>query len=583
MSLTNQWMKKTLLLSAVSFSFSSYSGPQLSTKCGIDVKNPKNGTGVSFEENCRTAYVLPPALGTMRLEALAPSMNLQFCRAMSQSGNIAEKYMKSLFTLAEKVDTLIQDAKPIERRQTELRELLATKEAAYNKAKSVFTQEETESQNLEAAKRKAALEYDDCVAQNPTAPDKCEATLSEKNATDKSYVRHRLVEYKQARRALDLAEYEQDEATRKLAAQSKRYQDALQPLVDLSNSIAELNNQVTQIYATYAAYEGATGAIVYETGWANLISEYQSLNKDLGIAFQQIPVKQGSLWGTLKASGDRTLAPQIPAVLSAVIPGYSDVKSTPEATGETVPVGKSTPSAPNASLMNASVQGLKGQIVLSLAGSCGLFEGPNAKPRDVNFDQITAHMVLNASYTYELAAHRGYTASYQLAEMMSRFEEYVQKGGFFSTSTVHSIIENNNSNTWFNIKFDAESSEFQYTPEEQEELKKTVKAELADQALKRVAMLNAGTAPALPPVGGQSGAGAISASLRYCPMWYCQAGSLVFGVLDSIFGRKSAISDFKRHNNVWVTDAVRGVRIVDRTQTLTFGLANPQFPEGARQ
>lgn len=583
MSVTQSWMKNVLLLGA-GISLSSYAGPQLSSKCGINVKNPKNGTGVSFEEDCRTAYVLPPALGKMSLEAVHPRKNLQFCDAMGETGKIAKKHLNTLYVLAEKVEEVIANAKPMQRRETELRDLLATKEAAYIRAKNALAAAETELTELEAEKRKAINEYEDCLAANPSATEKCESQLTTKKEAERNYANFRITEHKQARRNKEQAEFEQEEASRKLVAQTKLYVDAVQPLIDLSKSITELNTQVNVIYATYAGYEGAAGAFVFQTGWADLVTEYQNLNKDLAIAFRPIQVKQGSLWSTLRAEGDRTLAPQVPGILSASIPGYTDVKSTPESEGEKVPEnGKSSFSAENKGLMNATVQGLKGQIVLSLAGSCNLFEGPDAKPRNVNFEQLSANMVVNASYTYELAAHREYTAIYNLSEMMSRFEEYVQKGGFFSTSTVHTVIENANSNSWFDMKFDSESSEFQYTPEEQEELRKTVKAELADQALKRVAMLNAGAPPALPPVGGQSGAGAISASLRYCPLWYCQAGSVIFGVLDSIFGRKSAISDFKRHNSATVTDKVRGVRVVDRTQTLTFALENPQFPGASNQ
>ena len=84
--------------------------------------------------------------------------------------------------------------------------------------------------------------------------------------------------------------------------------------------------------------------------------------------------------------------------------------------------------------------------------------------------------------------------------MLRKVEQKTKKGGLFSTSAAHSIIDDADSNDWFSITFSGNSSDFQYTPEEQKQITQDVKRELFDKAMRQFAILNAGSAtpPAVP-------------------------------------------------------------------------------------
>ncbi len=135
-------------------------------------------------------------------------------------------------------------------------------------------------------------------------------------------------------------------------------------------------------------------------------------------------------------------------------------------------------------------------------------------------------------------------------------------------------MQETHSTDWFDIVFDADAGEFQYTAEEQDQIRKDVKSDLIDRALKSISSLNGlNTAPPpVPEMPGPSGVSAAGKNLMYTCGWnyWCFAGSLALKTADSIFGSKTAVSEFKKVNNTWVKDTVRGVRILERSTALSF-------------
>jgi hypothetical protein len=278
-------------------------------------------------------------------------------------------------------------------------------------------------------------------------------------------------------------------------------------------------------------------------------------------------VKEAELWASVKMNAEAT---ELPAVLRSSIPGMrvSGIQGIDETNAPTR--GDQTqPSAPASIDFSNSVSG---QIVLSLVGACPYFEGPYSARTGINFQELAAYLVANVTYQYEAFVKRGYVAEYNLNNFYKRVETQKKKGGFFSSKTVHSIVEEGDSSDWFKIFFDAPTTgEFQYTEAEQATISREVKADLIDRAMKRFAFLAGGptTPPAVPEMA-PTGASSAAKALRKCHLWYCQAGSLGLGVLNSIFGRSTAVSSFQRTNDIWTKDTVRGTKVVTRATTTTF-------------
>ena len=65
----------------------------------IKLKEVSNGAGVYFDETCSVAYVLPPATGQVKLDQVAPNMNLKLCPSYESS-------LKNLNNLYDKLTQL---------------------------------------------------------------------------------------------------------------------------------------------------------------------------------------------------------------------------------------------------------------------------------------------------------------------------------------------------------------------------------------------------------------------------------------------------------------------------------------------
>lgn len=559
-----------LALAAVIYGATAEAIPYINTTCRHKnpVSTPKNAKGVYFSEDCSTAYVEPPIVGKTEIRALAPTANLDFCESIGEVHHITTRTIRSIDEISKKIEDMIRDYKPLDEALTQLRTEAEVARARSEKAKRELEAAETTMTAMKAEVKAALEAKEDCRLENPGQPEKCREADAQYAAKDKEYREYRLGAYRAYRKAFDEALEEYDELNARVTASAQKFAQAIKPMMEMQVAISDLNTTAFDMYKQYAGLNGATGQMVYSIDWSQLIADYEKLNPHLSGHFAAIPIREGTVWGSVVAPNSENLL-TVPAVLSTDLPGLRPAGGQGFGAGATIePNEKTTPSP---TLDGGVISSVSGKVVLTLNGACPFFKNKTEPAKDISFENLSAYLVLNTTFTYEVAARRGYDASYRLSQLMSRFEKYVKKGGFFSTSTSHEVIEDNQSNDWFKFKAFSEDSQYAYTPAEEEELKKTVKAELIDRALKEVAVFNSGgiLAPGL-LAPGQSGAAAISSGLARCPHLYCQAGALIFGVLDSIFGRKEAVSSFKRNNDVWKQETVRGVRMVDRYATVTF-------------
>ena len=87
--------------------------PYVSPKCQPpSVASPENGSGVLFDEDCTTAYVLPPIVGKAELAALAQNANLQFCPAQLKVGVVATSTLDSAKIISDQLVAMVKGYKP---------------------------------------------------------------------------------------------------------------------------------------------------------------------------------------------------------------------------------------------------------------------------------------------------------------------------------------------------------------------------------------------------------------------------------------------------------------------------------------
>lgn len=567
-------IKKISLVTICSIAFSpiaaSYSAnPSLNSRCGYSLSTPYNGSGVIFDESCTIAYVYPPKLGTAEIGGLAQNANLQFCSSLKDINLISDRTFKSMKILSEKVEKMILEFEPLEQALVTLKVDLVSAKSKMESAKKRLDNAENQLQAMRENIRESRKAHENCVEEQSSDHASCIELKSLWDEAKHDLSEFRNIEYKKLRASADDATEQHELLSAKFSAQRNRYTDAIAPMLEIQDRLMELNLKTMELYQEYSKLEGATGQIIWSIQWDSLLEEYRRLNPNLRVNWMPLPIKEAELISTIKNQETGIELANISALKSALIPGAKVTGFAGMGRGDKVASAQIEPSGNNgASIVFGN--SISGQIVLTLAGACPYFDGIGDRT-SVNINDLTKTVVANLIYTYELAVRRSYTATYNLSELLKKIEQKTQRGGFFSTSSAHSILNDNDSTAWFSIRFDANTSEFNHTEEEQKKLTRELKQELMDKAMSQFAILNAGSASAPPvPEFTDSGAATAAGALRSCWHHYCQAASAIIGVSNSIFGRSNAAANFHRNNSAWVTEHINGLQFVSRSSTLTF-------------
>ncbi len=107
-------MKLLTLLSLITIlPLSGYATPVKFANCNTSVKlkSPKNASGVYFNDNCDTAYVLPPETGSFQISGLLPTGNLQLvCQAYNDIEQTIANTISSLKMSSARIESFSKKA-----------------------------------------------------------------------------------------------------------------------------------------------------------------------------------------------------------------------------------------------------------------------------------------------------------------------------------------------------------------------------------------------------------------------------------------------------------------------------------------
>jgi len=552
--------------------------PYASTKCNglkAKIQHPEGAQGVLFDEDCQTAYVLPPEEGRSRMTALEATSNINYCRTVNKLPTLTEKMVTSLEIVGDKVLAMIKDFEPQNQELQELRENTDNLNADYEMVKSQFEALEVEESELKQNYINAKQDYNDCLELNDSEPELCNDKKSNVEIAKTEWRGLKLGEYRTIQRTMQAKKNALDKSRRALARQTEDLTASLDPLYSLQEKVFGLKDQISTLYNEYGPMRAVTGQIVFSVEWSKILNDYQRINRDAGVNFVKVPIIDAKIHATAYVDGGKKQV-GIPTLLHAAIPGLGKLGTEAIGEGDTeIKPDESVPVEVQSVALGIGDAAVSGQMTLSAVGACPYFpEGDQTKRDEITGDEMTGYMTVNAVYEFPLKARRKYKAEYRLSRMMERFERKKKKNGFFSSKTIHEVVENSNSSDWFKIKFDANDPDFSYTKEEQDAITKEVKMGLVQRSLGHVAATTFATGGNPPPLPGMlpTGASVVGNSLiKTCGFWiYCRVGGFVLKALNSIFGSSEAISKFKRTNRNWVVDEVDQVAVMRRTTSLTF-------------
>jgi hypothetical protein len=553
------------LIGSVGNSSDGNTNPSLNSKCPFTAATPLNGGGVIYDESCTMAYVLPPKTGTVAIDSLSPTTNIQFCPSIKNVNQVATRTFDSIDVVSQKIQDMIKSYDPLDKELLEMKVKLGIAKSKMEIAKKQLENAELQLQDLRHTTRDARIAYENCMEAAGNA-----SCLELKSTWDKAKDSLNSFHKDHYRKKLAGAENATEDHNLLLARMNilnSRYMDALSPMLEMQERLASLGHRVMELYQDYVMLEGASGQIIWTVNWDRSLEDYRKANPDLRVNWTRLPLKDVEFIATLK-TGNNPSNTGITAVKSAFFPGARPTGFAGMGKGEKVNALQTEASNTHSSPIFGN--SLSGQVVLTLAGACPYFSGIEERT-SLNVDDLASTMIANLIYTYELATKRSYTATYNLSALVRRIEQKIQKGGFFATTAAHNIIDDGDSSDWFSIDFGANSSSFQYSSQEQKEIKTEIKKELMDKTIRQMAILNAGSAVApVLPQSIDSGAATARKELRECVHYYCQAASAIVGVADSIWGRSNSTASFHKNNNSWSTERINGTQFIDYSGSITF-------------
>ncbi len=273
----------------------------------------------------------------------------------------------------------------------------------------------------------------------------------------------------------------------------------------------------------------AVGKIDYFLDWNNLVEKYRAENPR--VHFERLPLEAGRIL-FLRKTG--TEGESITGAVTQTIVGIQDTSGvlkdgTLQANAGSVVMGDA----------------ISGQVVLNYGGACP-FVHDGTIDRDLSESQIDAYLAANFQYRYALQGLKKYSVSYNLASIAKHLQDTHTEGGFFSSRTVNSLYESNESSDEFDLTVESDQESYEYA----DGLRREVKDEVINRVLRELAGVNNGSRvlpDLLPP--SPHGASVAAGEIQKCPWIQCQITSGTLRVLDSIFGNSSAVANYIKTRN----------------------------------
>lgn len=332
----------------------------------------------------------------------------------------------------------------------------------------------------------------------------------------------------------------------------------LEKLEELREKVSESVLKVLAWNEKLAAYEGPKVRITVAADHNLLVEEYQRLNP--AIEMRPMPIAKSVLTFVGKVTSNVGKAPaalymdmsgvKVPAShFSGLEPGDEEGKK----------------SEPSVTLFSS---GVSGQLVLSLVGACPFYDMRSGSfPERIETRQLMSYIAPSVDYIYNVQVNRRYVAKYNLAELLKRIQKQSTRGGFFTSSTLHSLVIDNSSKGWFTFESKSEDSRHEWD----EQLAQTLKAQIIARLLARLGAKPIGN-PEVPGIiaPGKTGADVASRTLKWCPHIYCQAGGYILEGLSATIGGSKAVSEFIQTNNHWEGEEVSETKMVPQIGQTAF-------------
>lgn len=349
----------------------------------------------------------------------------------------------------------------------------------------------------------------------------------------------------------------------------RRYEAAQQNFAEVDADIKQLigiwqsfQEDILRTYKNRGRIHSGTAAVDYETGWQQELAGLQASYSQL--EFVAMPTFNSRIYaGFFAATDEDSYYRSLPPLMSYSVNGQAQL-----------PWGKRLPVSSGERGASGLAAVVVGDFHYNLIGGCPIVDREffTEVPFDVERrgDGLPRYG-LSASYEYDMAFSFAVEASYNLFKVYEKIAKYGTKGGFFTSKSYADVVES---------QFDEDTFSFKVTSDESlpaktiAKIRTEIKKELINRVLTMTAspMMTDKPAIKVPGVPPKRGAIVMAEGLnKVCGFnIYCQVGSWVLRIGDSIWGSSEAETTFKREwdrsaKEIWSQNTVS-----PRQATITF-------------
>lgn len=527
----------TATVTAILLSVKLYAYPTLYPDyINRNIKNRTSSSYVADSESRNSFYVLPPSSSFAKVKGLhTVTANVGFCKEISK----LQKYNEDTVDLINSIK--MKDAAT----KAQLTEQnIKLQRANEELAKYVAVNNMQELSALDVKITLLEKRLDELYAKYKNCNTDC--AILNKDIADSQVLRMDLTTKRFELSASNLAastEYER----KKIYVQGikSNIEDLQTNWNKIQTDLKALYLDFNRMFDGHAKREGGRVAINYNSEWSENVARLNLENP--GYHFIKSQTKNVSIAAS----------------------AYSKNKLQPDGAVLSFDVGGA--SADGVLQLGSFPESFSGNAVLSLLAVCPMLHPDWFNlPAGAHIEEMT--FGLTANYEYPVAMKFEVTAHYNMYRMYELIKSQGRSGGFFSSSSwSHQAEEEFFSDTfWVDWKVEDEKRVMSY------EKKLAINADLRRQMMSRLAsylVMNDQSAKlSLVFDVPDTGAMVLSDSLnKSCPMnVYCRGASIVFGVLQAIFGSAHTEQSLKQITNVEMTDKYSDLQIVMQPMTTTF-------------
>ena len=333
-------------------------------------------------------------------------------------------------------------------------------------------------------------------------------------------------------------------------------------VLDVRSKISQMQDQNDKTKLNFSKAEGGRGKFLIESSYSELLQAYKEANPGVNVVAMPISQSFLSINEEKPEDNDETA---MPAVRRLRAIGVSEMPLLIDP----ILYLKNKDLAPHKAPEGSKIfgDGLSGDIQLSNIGACAI-QKILGSSSSFTVSDLKNYIAATASYSFQVQAKRKHSIKYNFKELVRQIHEQTKKGGFLSSKTLNSFVDERSTGTWIDFQVDSNDSRFEYSDDYIREVKK----EFLDRALAQIVALQTGSPQVVLSLiaPGKNGASMGADELGKCPHLYCQIGAGGLRVLDSIFGSSKAVSSLLKTVTGEMVETVTETKMVPVYGTYTF-------------